>query len=288
VHRVITALGFFLIAAIGAAFAPPARAEFEFMTPEDAQAAMEKHGVPGLFYFEVAGETPAVSYTFQFNQGPCQEVLKKFKYAVCKITATTKSSGGGGGGGGKRGGKGGQQKAQVEGWSGYDGLAKQLGVGKQTTLVCVASDMKVLGRKTEIIKREDFMAWVAKCSSENTQRKTLGEETARDLTQIEKWLEAKKFADANRRLGLVFDREGQVAAKLIDRAKELEGKFEDAGPDRVAEARRLVEQQKYDEARPILEDAAAAFAKFDCGKEARDLLKKCKANGSGKDGERDS
>jgi hypothetical protein len=280
VRPILATAALLFIAAAGAVFAPPARAEFEFMSPEEATAAMEKHGVPGLFYFEVSGDLPATSYTFQFNQGPCQEVLKKFKFAVCKITASTKSSGGGGSGGGKRGGRGGNQnKAQFENWGGFDGLARELGVGKQTTLVCCSWDKHVLGRKTEIIKREDFMAWLAKSSKENADRKTLSDESARDLTQVEKWLEVKKYADAGRRLGVVLDREGQISAKLIQRAKDLDGKLEDAGSERVAEARHLIEAQKYDEARAILDDAIVAFAKFDSGKEARELLKRCKANG---------
>ena len=67
-----------------------------------------------------------------------------------------------------------------------------------------------------------------------------------------------------------------VSAKTIERAKDLESKFEEAATERVAEGRRLLEAGKLDEARPILEDASVAFAKLDCGKEAKELLKKCK------------
>jgi hypothetical protein len=272
------ALALALALASALAAAPTARADYNWLSPEEVEKAMEEKHVPAVFFFEVPKETPAVSLAFQFGQAEVLEVVKKHKFVCCRIPASVDDSRGGGGGGGGRGGRGrgSSGAAKVSGWGGYDGLAKELGVGKATALIVCAFDKKVLGRKMDVIKRDDFAVFLAAMAAENGKRWQLTEETGRDLAQVEKWIAEKSWNDAVRRLGVVLERGDKIAKKSLERAEDLDAKLDDIAKERLAEGRRLLDAGKPDEAAPVLEDTAATFAKFDAGKEAKDLLKKCR------------
>lgn len=263
--------------ALGAARAPAARGAdaFPWKSPDEVLSIMEKQKCAGVFYFDVAGEQAATSLSWQFTQPAVVEVIQKLKLPCCKIDGGSGNSGAKGGKGGKRGGGGGGATKPAS-WGSYDGLARELGVGKSTMLVVAAFDKMVLTRCSEVIKRIDFEQRLADAAAANTARAKLADESARDLAQAEKWVEAKRYGDATRRVAMLIDRDEKIPKALIEKAKDLDGKLDEIGRDRLAEGKRLLDAGKHDEAAAILEDTANAFAKYDSGKEAKELLKKAK------------
>src|SRR5438045_3331462 len=72
------------VLAAGLAAPAPARAdEYNWMSPEEVQEAMEKHHAAGIFVFEVQGEPAAGSYAWEFKQGDSVQAVNKFKFACC-------------------------------------------------------------------------------------------------------------------------------------------------------------------------------------------------------------
>ncbi len=251
-------------AVLSAAAAPAARAEsYNWMSPEEVQGAMEEGKTPAIFFFEGPQGPPSTSIAWLFSRADVIQVLKKLKFSCARI----REEGGGGGGRGGRGGggRGGGGGGGEGGYGAYSELARELGVQNGTALVVVAFDMKVLARRVDPIKHEDFLMLLNKTAPENRNRARLADETVKDFALIEKWIESKTYGDACRRLNTVLERGEGIHKKLMERAKELEAKLDEIGKERLAEGKRLLESGKTPEAVALLEDTASAFSRFDSG-----------------------
>jgi hypothetical protein len=263
--RTVAALALLGVAVLAAAAPRDARAQtmgtFSWMPPAKVQEAMEKQQRPGILFFD-AGDLFAIagSINFQFTQPQVITVLKKHNFAACKITAVGQGS-------------------RI--WGSYQKLADEFGVGSGSALVFLAWDRHPMAVLAQVVKRDEFLVFLGKIAAQHRERLKLTEDSSDDLVQAEKWIEEKKFSDAIRRVEMIVKREGKISPKVIDKAHEVEAKLQTIGNDRLAEGKRLLEAGKADEARPILEEVANAFQKYDCGKEAKDLLKKAGKAGAG-------
>jgi hypothetical protein len=248
------ALGLALVA--GALFAPAAQAQsaFTFSPPAKVQDAMEKDHVPALFFFTLE-DTLAKNMSWVMEQTIVTDVLNKYHYVACKIAVTDPKS--------------------TRPWGAYQKLADEFGVTPTTTLVVLAYDRKVMALIPSTLRRDEFAVFLSKKAVENNDRLKQSEQANTDLTQIEKWIEDKKLADASRRLVVILKKEKILGVKTFERAKEIDGKLEAAGKEKLGEAKTLLDGGKAAEAKPLLEDVAVLSPK-ECGKEAKELLKKAK------------
>ncbi len=246
-----------LAAVAAAALAPAANAQimgtFSWMPPRKVEEAMQKDRVAGIYYFSVTYEVTSKSMDWNFTQPQVIDVLKKNKFACCKITSDYQGS---------------------KPWGSYQKLADEFGVGGTTTLVICSYDRQVLALVSQVIKRDEFLVELGHWAQANRNRVKASDDAANELSQAEKWIDEKKYGDAARRVKLVLDREGKISQKVTDRAKDLDGKLETIGKERLAEGKRLLDAGKPDEAKPVLEEVEKDFARFECGKEAKELLKK--------------
>ncbi|HVY61262.1 MAG TPA: hypothetical protein VHF22_06380 [Planctomycetota bacterium] len=246
----------------GAALAPaPAQAQimgnYAFKPPAKVQEEMEKDRVPALFFFTMEYDAPAQSISWNFTQPQIIDMLNRYNFAACKIAIADQKS--------------------TRPWGSYQKLADEFGVTPATTLVVVSYDRKVLGLLSQVLKRDEFIVYLRQRGQENKARIEASDQANNDCTQIEEWLEHKppKLADANRRLISVLKKEKAIAAKVFERAKEIDGKLEAACNERMSEAKALLEGGKPAEAKPILDDVVNGATRFaDCLKEAKELHKK--------------
>lgn len=256
--RIWLALAAFGLAAT--ALAPAANAQimtqYSWMPPAKVQEAMERDRVCGIFVFEIPGEPASTSMRFNFSQPQVVDVLKKNKFVACKIAISDQRS--------------------SRPWGTYQKLADEFGVSTTTTMVFAAFDRQVMALISQVIKRDEFLVFLGQKAAEHRDRVKLNDDVATDLSQIEKWMESKTYGDAVRRIKIVADKEkgGRLTKKLVDKLKELDEKLEAVGKEKLEEGKRLVGVGKVDEAKPILEEVATSFARYDCAKEAREVLKK--------------
>src|SRR5204863_8772148 len=97
----------------------------------------------------------------------------------------------------------------------------------------------------------------------------------RDLNQVEKWMEEKKWVDATRRTKAVQDKKDKIDPKVQERAKEIEDKLKKTCAELIEQAKPLAEDPaKKAEAKKALDEIIAAFGKYEECKEAKELLKK--------------
>ncbi len=248
-------------AALAAAvLAPEARAQimtqYSWMPPNKVQETMEKDRVIGIFVFEIPGEPASTSIRFNFSQPQVVEVLKKHKYAACKIAVSDSKS--------------------SRPWGTYQKLADEFGVSTTTTMVFCAWDRSVMSILSQVIKRDEFLVFLGRTAAQHRERVKINDEAADDLAQVEKWIESKAYSDAVGRIKQVADKDarGVITKKLSDKLKDLDAKLETAGKEKLEEGRRLLDAGKVEEAEPILRDVMNGFRRYECAKEAKDLLKK--------------
>jgi hypothetical protein len=223
-------------------------------TPSKVQDAMEKDRVAGVFYFAIPSQIQEVSISAAFTNPTLIEIVKKNKLQCCKIPVSDDKS--------------------PRPWGSFQKLADEFGVGVATTLVVVSFDRMVLGSVSQVVRRDDLMAYLKKMAVANAARVKATDEANADLSQIEKWIDEKKFGDATRRTKMVLDKGDKVSKKAQDRAKEVDGKLETIGKERLEEGKGLLDAGKIEEAKAILVDVEKSFARFESGKEAKELVKK--------------
>jgi thioredoxin-related protein len=225
---------------------------FSWQTVPNAQAVMEKEKKPGIFFFE-AFDVVKDSFNWNFSQSQIQAQAKKF--ACAKIQPT------------------GQNGAHMYG--SYQKLADKYGVGQTSTLVVLSYDGAVLATISTVVKRDELEITLAKLAAANTKRLKDSEAADRDLDQVEKWIEEKKWADAVRRAGMVAAKGMKIDQKIIDRATDLETKLKKICTEQIDEVKAIVDDPaKKAEAKAALKEIIAAFGKYEEAKEARELLKK--------------
>src|SRR5205085_7702861 len=141
------------------------------------------------------------------------------------------------------------------------------------TVVAVSYDRYVMALLSNALKRDDFMVMIKNWKSKNDKRIKEAEACETDCQQVEKWLGEKEYADASRRMKIILDKgdDDRMPGKAIERAKALDEKVKKAGEERLAEGKALLDAGKGAEAKPILEEVANAFGRYDYAKEAKEL-----------------
>ena len=224
---------------------------FSWQPVAKVQEAMEKERKPAIFYFE-GSDLAKESLTWNFAQPQVQEVAAKF--ACAKLTLIDQKS--------------------PRPWGQFQKLADKYGVGIQTALIVVAYDGTVLASISQVVKRDEFVVLLGKMVAANRERIGKNDEAGRDLDQVEKWLGEGKYQDALRRLKMVLDRASKLDPRIGERAKAVEEKVKAIAAEKLAAAKRLLDDGKNEEARKALKSIAEYFARLDEGKEAKELLKK--------------
>lgn len=252
---------FVLSALVGLAAAAPASAQslgtFSWRPPRKVEELMEKERVPGIFFFSIPYEVATDSITWNFAQPQVMRALKDGDFACCKLVITDMKS--------------------SRPWGSWQKLADEFGVGLATTIVVVSFDREVMAMISQVIKRDEFIVFLKRTTAAHKKRVKDTDDASTDLDQVEKWVGEQSWGDAIRRLKNVLEKEGRVAKKVQERAKALDEKVAKIGNERLAEAKKLIDAGKGEEAKPILEDLAGAFSKYeDIAKEAKELLKKVK------------
>lgn len=227
---------------------------FSWQPVTKVQEAMEKERKPAIFFFE-GPDIAKESITWNFTQPQVQEVAAKF--ACAKVTLIDQKS--------------------SRPWGQFQKLADKYGVGVQTALVVVAYDGTVLASISQVVKRDELVVLLGKLVAANRERIGRNDEAARDLDQVEKWLGEGKYQDALRRLKMVSDKASKLDPKIGERVNSIEDKVKAIAAEKLAAAKRLVDEGRNVEARKALKSIADDFARLEEGKEAKELLKKVPA-----------